>query len=41
MFKRFVKNLLSLGLLDSLSSFITPILLIFSYFTNIRDIPKD
>ena len=40
-FKRSVKNLLSLGLLDSLSSFITPVSLIFSYFTNIRDIPKD
>ena len=40
-FKRPVKNLLSLGLLDSLSSFITPISLIFSYFTNIRNIPKD
>ena len=40
-FKWSVKNLLSLGLLDGLSSFIIPVLLIFSHFTNIRDIPKD
>ena len=40
-FKWSVKNFLSLGLLDSLSSFITPISLIFSHFTNIRDIPKN
>ena len=40
-FKRSVKNLLSLGLLDGFSSFIIPISLIFSHFTNVRDIPKD
>ena len=40
-FKRPIKNLLSLGLLDSLSSFIIPISLVFSYLTNVRDIPKD
>ena len=40
-FKRSVKSLLSLSLLDSFSSFITPVSLIFSYLTNIRDIPKD
>jgi len=40
-FKWSVKNLLSLDLLDSLSSFITLVSLIFSYFTNVRDIPKD
>ena len=40
-FKRSVKDILSPGLLDSLSSFITLVSLIFSYFTNIRDIPKD
>jgi hypothetical protein len=40
-FKWSVKNLLSLDLLDSLSGFIVPVSLIFSYFTNIRDIPKD
>jgi len=40
-FKRSVKDILSLGLLDGFSSFITLVFLIFSYFANIRDIPKD
>ena len=40
-FKRSVKSLLSLSLSDSFSSFITPVSLIFSYLTNIRDVPKD
>ena len=39
-FKRSVKSLLSLSLLDSFSSFIVPVSLIFSYLTNVRDIPK-
>ena len=37
MFKRFIKNILFLGLLDSFSSFIILISLILSYLTNIRD----
>ena len=41
LFKQFIKNILSLGLLDGLSSFITLVFLIFSYLTNIKDIPKD
>jgi len=40
-FKRSVKDILFLGLLDSFFSFITPVSLIFSYLTNVRDIPKD
>ena len=40
-FKRSIKNTLSLGLLDSFSSLITPVSLIFSYLTNVRDVPKD
>ena len=40
-FERSIKSLLSLSLLDSFSSFITLVSLIFSYLTNIRDIPKD
>ena len=40
-FKWSVKNILFLGLSDSLSSFITLVSLIFSYFANVRDIPKD
>ena len=40
-FKRSVKSLLSLSLLDSLSSFITLVSLIFSHLTNVKDIPKD
>ena len=40
-FKRSVKSLLSLSLLDSFSSFIILVSLIFSYLTNIRDVPKD
>jgi hypothetical protein len=41
MFKRSVKSLLSPSLSDSFSSFITPVSLIFSHLTNIRDVPKD
>jgi len=40
-FKRSIKDILSLGLSDSFFSFVTPVSLIFSYLTNIRDIPKD
>jgi len=40
-FKRSVKDILSLGLLDSFSSFITLVSLIFSHLANVRDIPKD
>jgi hypothetical protein len=40
-FKRPVKNALSLGLLDSFSSLIALVSLIFYYLTNIRDILKD
>jgi hypothetical protein len=40
-FKRSVKNTLSLGFLDSFSSFIILISLIFYYLTNIRDVFKD
>ena len=40
-FKRSIKSLLSLSLLNSFSSFIILVSLIFSYLTNIRDIPKD
>jgi len=40
-FKRSIKDILSLGLLDSFSSFIAPVSLIFSYLANIRDIFKD
>jgi len=40
-FKWSVKDILSLGLLDSLSSFIAPVPLIFSHLTNVRDIPKN
>jgi hypothetical protein len=40
-FKRPVKNTLSLGLSDSFSSFITLISLIFYHLTNVRDISKD
>jgi len=40
-FKWFVKDILSLGLLDSFSSFIILVSLIFSYLTNVKDIPKD
>ena len=40
-FKRSVKNTLSLGFLDSFSSFVILIPLIFYYLTNIRDIFKD
>ena len=40
-FKWSVKSLLSLSLLDSFSSFIIPVSLIFSYLTNVRDVPKD
>jgi hypothetical protein len=39
--KRSIKSLLFLSLLDSFSSFIIPVSLIFSHLTNIRDIPKD
>ena len=40
-FKRSVKNTLSLGFLDGFSGFITLISLIFYYLTNIRDVFKD
>jgi len=40
-FKRPVKNTLSLSFLDSFSSFITLISLILYYFTNIKDIFKN
>jgi len=40
-FKRSVKDILSLGLLDGFSSFVTLVSLIFSYLANVRDIPKD
>ena len=40
-FKWSVKNILSPGFLDSLSSFVILVSLIFSHFANIRDIPKD
>jgi len=40
-FKWSIKDILSLGLLDSLSSFIILVPLIFSYLINIRDIPKN
>ena len=41
MFKRSIKNILSLGFLDSLSGFIVLVSLIFSHFANVKDIPKD
>jgi len=40
-FKRSIKDILFLGLLDGFSSFIILVSLIFSHLTNIRDIPKD
>ena len=40
-FQRSAKSLLSLSLLDSFSSLIIPVSLIFSHLTNIRDVPKD
>ena len=40
-FERSVKNTLSLGFLNSFSSFIALIPLIFYYLTNIRDVFKD
>ena len=40
-FERSVKNILSPGLSDGLSSFITPVSLIFSHLANVRDVPKD
>ena len=40
-FERSVKNTLSLGFLDSFSSFIILIPLIFYHLTNIRDVFKD
>jgi hypothetical protein len=40
-FKRSVKNILFLGFLDSFSSFIVLISLIFYHLTNVRDIFKD
>ena len=39
--KRPVKNILSLGFLDSFSNFIVLISLIFCYLINVRDILKD
>jgi len=39
--KRPVKNILSLGFLDSFSGFIALISLIFYYLTNVRDVLKD
>jgi hypothetical protein len=41
MFKRPVKNTLSLGLSDSFSSLIILVSLIFYYLTNVRDVLKD
>jgi len=40
-FKRSIKDILSLGLSDGLSSLIIPVPLIFSHLTNVRDIPKN
>jgi len=40
-FKRSVKDILSLGFLDGLSSLITLVPLIFSHLANVRDIPKN
>jgi len=40
-FKRSIKDILFLGLLDGFSSFIALVFLIFSHLTNVRDIPKD
>ena len=40
-FERSVKNILSLGLSDSFSSFVILISLILSDLTNIRDVSKD
>jgi len=40
-FKWSVKDILSLGLLNGLSSLIAPVPLIFSHLTNVRDIPKN